>query len=140
MARARRIAHISAGGIVALLVGEYAVQHEELLAAAVLMGIEGAPRSVANDAGRPSNLAPVALEHLALDARQGRAKPGQVPRVHHDPLRQIGMDQHGHLLYSAATSPARRGRTGGSAGAAAGSARTSVSRARMSCSFCSCST
>ena len=91
---ARRIAHVHAGAEVAVLVGEHALQHEELLAAAVDVRIEGAVRRVAHDAGGARHLLAVALQHAPVHAGQRRSDPGQLLAVHHRALAEIGIDFH----------------------------------------------
>src|SRR5216683_1402947 len=95
VAGARRVADIGAGGIVAALVAEHAVEHEYLLAAAMLVPLEAAAGGVAHQGGGARHLAAVALQHLAGDARHRRVDPGQVCRLDDGALRQIGVDQHG---------------------------------------------
>src|SRR5579883_743312 len=94
MARPRRIAQIGAGGIVAMLVGEDAVEDEDFLAAAMLVRGKAAAGREADKARRPRHLAAVALQHLALDAGLGRGGPGQRRGVDDRALEEIRVDPH----------------------------------------------
>ena len=94
MIGARRIADIGAGGILAKLVAEHAVEHQDLLAAAMLVPLEPAAGGVAHQAGGARHLGTVAFEHLARDARHRRVDPGQIRCRDDRALSQISIDQH----------------------------------------------
>ena len=71
MAAGRRVADIGAGGIVAVLVLKDAVQHQELLAAAMGVRREVAVPGVADDGGGAGHLVPDAVEHAAVHPGDG---------------------------------------------------------------------
>src|SRR5271167_914451 len=70
-----RVANVSARRIVAVLVLEDAVEHQELLAPAMGVRRETTVRGVANDRGRARHLIPDAVEHSPFDPGDGRPCP-----------------------------------------------------------------
>src|SRR5215472_7248606 len=74
VAAGRRVANISARGVVAMLVLKDALQHQELLAAAVGVGREAAARGVTDDRGRARHLIADAVEHSPIHPGNGRRR------------------------------------------------------------------
>lgn len=71
MARARRIAQISARRIIAVLIREHAVEHEDLLAAVMHVFIKAGTGGVTHDAGGARDLITDPVEHGAGRRRRG---------------------------------------------------------------------
>ena len=94
VAAGRRIADIGAGGIVAMLVLEDAVEHQELLAAAMGVRREMAVRGVADDRGGARHLVPDAVEHAAVHAWDRRRRPVQPGRMHRRASAEIRVEVH----------------------------------------------
>ncbi len=95
VARTDRVANVGAGGKIAVVVGEGAVEHQELFAAGMFMGREPAARGIAAEAGRARDLVAVALQQATLDAGERRGDPWQrAGRDDHAPV-EIGVELHG---------------------------------------------
>ena len=94
MAAAGRVADIGACRIVAMLVLEGALQHDEFLAPAMGMGGKGAARRIADDGGGTRHLIPDPVQHPAIDTLHGRSLPGLLFRVHNDAFREICIQFH----------------------------------------------
>ena len=91
---ARRIAHIAARRIVAALVLEDAVQHQNLLAAGMAMGGKGAAGGVAHDGGGAGFLPADAEQHAPLHPRCGTGHPGLRSGMDHGADGEIVVQQH----------------------------------------------
>ncbi|GAC1629121.1 MAG: hypothetical protein NVS9B10_19870 [Nevskia sp.] len=92
--RADRTAQIAAGRVRAELVLEHAVEHQDLLAAAMRVRREARARRVAHDARRARHFIAVAFEPAAQHAGLGRGAPGHVLGPDHDAAPVVGMQLH----------------------------------------------
>jgi hypothetical protein len=81
-----------ASRIVAVLVGEDPVQHQNLLA--LRMGVfgKGTARGVADQTGHGPKLTALAIQRLAPDGATGARLPGHRVRVDHLAAGEIGID------------------------------------------------
>jgi len=100
MAALRGIADIGALAVVAVFVGEYAVENEKLLAQPMLMGRKRTGRRIAHQRRRPRHLAADAVEEAAIDAGLRRRDPRQRIGCDHDTAGEVGIDAfvHGFAL------------------------------------------
>src|SRR5262249_57674847 len=93
-ARGRRIADVTARGIIAALVLKDSFENEEFFAAWMDVRREGARRGVSNDGRCASDLVTDTVEHSALDTRHWRAHPGQFSSMDRGTLGEAGGDPH----------------------------------------------
>ena len=89
VAAACRVAHVGARRVGAVLVGEAALQHQELLAEFVPVRREARARRIPHDRGCTRDLAAVALDHPPPDAGDGRCHLRQRVGVHHLLAREV---------------------------------------------------
>jgi hypothetical protein len=80
-----------------MFVLKYAIQHQELLAAAMGVRWEPAVRSVANDRGRARHFITDAVEHSPVDPGDGRRRPVQPSCVHCRTSAEVSVEVHGGL-------------------------------------------
>ncbi len=92
--RARRIAHIGARRIAAMLIGKFAFQHDELFAPGVAVARKPGFRRVAHQAGGHRHLITHPIEHHPPHAGLGRIPPGPLGRCHQGPFTEIGSNMH----------------------------------------------
>ncbi|MCY1428770.1 hypothetical protein D9M71_446670 [compost metagenome] len=92
---ARRVAHVAADRIGAVLVLEHALQHEEFLAGRMAVLGETAARGIADDGGRPRLFLADAIEHPPLHPRRRTRRPVQPGGMHQRALAQIVVQSHG---------------------------------------------
>ena len=95
MPRGRRVAHVGARRVIAMLILEHAVEYQELFAAAMGVRREMAVRRVAHDRCGARDLFADAVEHPPIDPGHGRGNPGQSRGVDHGALGEIGVQFHG---------------------------------------------
>ncbi len=95
--RPDRIAHVSPGRVLAVLVDEETFKHEELLASAVQVMAKARAGRVANKTCRATVLASESIEQRALHAIRRRCHRGQ-SIGNHNALREVGAHIGGHDL------------------------------------------
>src|SRR3954447_3735018 len=104
MPEALRIEKIGAGGPVAVLVGEHALQHEDLFALGMIVRREPRPGLIAHDGSDLPGLGRAHQVNALAPHRSGRAgRPGHPGRVGYGPDREISVDRPART-----TSPPRR--------------------------------
>ena len=94
-----RVADIRTDRVVAVLVLEDSLDHEELFSAFVRMCREMAARRVSDDRGRSCHLVADTIEHAAFDSRHGRGDPGQTGSMNDSALGKICIQVHSGQLH-----------------------------------------
>src|SRR6185369_12869817 len=87
-----------AGGIVAMLVLEYAFEHKEFFPTLMRVARKMRMWGVADDGGSPRHLLTDPVQHAALDASNGRERPFESRSVNYRALREICVDLHMRCL------------------------------------------
>lgn len=90
----RWIANVRAGGIIAMLILEYTLEHEEFFPALMRVAREVGMRSVADDGGGARHLPTDPIQHAALDASSWRGRPFERRCMDHCALREIRIELH----------------------------------------------
>jgi hypothetical protein len=97
MSAARRVAQIATGRIVAALVTEHPVEHEDLLAATMHMLGKMTAGGKAHQAGGARHLVADAVQRDARHTLLWRVLPGQGGGVQHHTLFEVGIQLHRNL-------------------------------------------
>ena len=91
---AGRVPHVGPRGVVPVLVGEHAFEHQELLSQPVGVFREAASRGVADNARGPRHFLAVPLQHAPLDPGQRRVEPGHSLGLDDHPSRDVRVQEH----------------------------------------------
>ncbi|MOA18711.1 hypothetical protein D3C78_1390480 [compost metagenome] len=92
---ARRVAHVAADRIGAVLVLEHALQHEEFLAGRMAVLGEATARRITHDGRRPRLLLADAIKHPPRHPRRRTRRPVQPGGMHQRAPAQIVVQSHG---------------------------------------------